>query len=779
VGDGGTSSGRKPVAAAALLAAIAVVGLHAPRHAAAGDGPEWASPNRYRVVLTVDLRGRRCSYAPASVEIDFQSLLPSDQTFDEQTLEVVAIGADGRPIAFDKAQKEADRWRVPYRLDRLYGSNAATLNVVLYDEQTQFFAVYFDTTDSGRGRGDRYPGLIGDGDFFRLARQRREIAASHFDQFVDFDADGDLDLFQGGVEPYVYCYENMGQNRLVARGRLASGGKLFTLPATSANRSWLTVSFFDVDGDGDQDFFPSFNDGPDRGQIIFYRNTTARGRPLTFERVAPLRTASEIPLAGGPQAGGWFPSITWVKGWDGNASGRLDALVGSNNRCWLYRGRGTHAEGSPSFDDPVAVSAGGQPISLVNPRFDVGDVDADGDLDLVAGTQPGPIWLFENRGTRREPALATGHVVALDGKYLIGDAHSAAKLADFDGDGRLDVVAGRFWQRAELNRPADSPDFRGFYRNAGSPKSSRFARQSGGPYTEAFQPCDAVRQNCVRATDWDCDGRVDLLAGDTDGFVWFFRNETGGQSPIFANGKKVMAGDQPLCVASTGGHARPDVCDWNNDGAFDLVVADGGGTMTLFVGDAKKPGTLAAGQKILANGKPIQHGGRASVLVCDWNSDGRKDLVAADERGYYWHESVRDANPVLQAAKPILFGGRTVNYVRPNLGSFVDWDGDGRKDLIACEFENNVRFYKNLGDGAPGAAPRFADPEGTVILTASSPQMISGVHAIDFSGDGDLDLLTGQGHGGSNLRYYERDWIENKLHDTHPKLSAGPLEKRP
>ena len=182
----------------------------------------------------------------------------------------------------------------------------------------------------------------------------------------------------------------------------------------------------------------------------------------------------------------------------------------------------------------------------------------------------------------------------------------------------------------------------------------------------------------------------------------------------------------------------------------------------------------------MANGRPIQHGARASVLVCDWNNDGRKDVVCADANGYQWHRNGGAvAEAVWDEAKPIMFNGKMVKYVRPNLGSYVDWDGDGKRDFIACEFENNVRWYRNIGAGAPGEAPRFAGPEGVVILRASSPQMISGVDVVDWNGDGDLDLLTGQGHGGSGLRFYERDWIEDELRPTHPKVTVGQFEQRP
>ena len=33
--------------------------------------------------------------------------------------------------------------------------------------------------------------------------------------------------------------------------------------------------------------------------------------------------------------------------------------------------------------------------------------------------------------------------------------------------------------------------------------------------------------------------------------------------------------------------------------------------------------------------------------------------------------------------------------------------------------------------------------------------------------------------GGSGLRYFERDWIEDELHDTHPRVTVGGLETRP
>ncbi len=504
---------------------------------------------------------------------------------------------------------------------------------------------------------------------------------------MDLDGDGDLDLFKGGVEPYVYCYENVGGNKLVDRGRLSSGGSLLTLPASDDRRSWMTVAFGDWDGDGQLDLLPSFNDGPDRGAIVFYRNTTREHHgQLTFDRVGPLKTESGALVAGSAQAGGWFPSILVVD-WDGD--GRSDAIVGSNGHCYWYRNLGADRAGLPRLADAEAVKADGQEIVLVNPRFDCADIDGDGDLDLFAGTQPGPIHMFRNVGSREKPTFAKGTVVAYGGKYLIGDAHSGVKVADFNGDKKPDIVVGRFWERTDLNDIEGPRDFGGLHANVGTLAEPRFTRNAGAegsPYTEQFQICDCIRQNGVRAVDWDHDGKRDLLGGDTDGFIWLFRNESGHRFPVFARGQRLLADGKPLNLSARGGHARFDVCDWNNDGALDLISADGGGTLTLFLGrGGKSTPELAAGVAVLAEGNPVQGQSRASVLVCDWNNDGKKDVVFADSGGYSLYRNVgTDAQPVLAAGEPIRFDGQSPRYVRPNLGALVDWDGDGRKDFIGA-----------------------------------------------------------------------------------------------
>lgn len=742
----------------------------------AGGEPAWVSPNHYRILLQVDPRGVARSHSPASVDVDFVQAL-ADQggsgTFDENTLEVVAYDGAGAARVYDASRSGYERYLLPWELQKYYGINRVTFSFVMPSHAYTQYAVYFDTVESGLGRPQRYRGLVGNGDFFCEDYKRREVGACHFDCFYDLDGDGDLDLFKAGVEAFIFCYENIGGNRFIDRGRMTSGGNLLILPRAASNRAWMTITFYDWDGDGDGDLFPSFNDGTYNGQIAYFENTTAPGGQITFVDRGPIKTQSGASLF----QGAWFPAITFVRDWDGDGDNHLDAVVGTNNRCYLHRNVRLDGTGKMITDNPVGIAAGGAEIVLSNPRFDVADIDADGDLDLFSGTQPGQIYMFQNTDTtvpRRNPTFAAGQVIAFADPIYIADSHSGVKVADFTGDGLPDFVVGQFWERVPVATPMAPRDYGAMYENVGTPTAPQFALRkadAGAPYIERFQPCDAIRQNGVRFSDWNNDGRKDLVAADTDGHLWYFQNQNNNLFPIFATGERILLqnGDV-LSTQDNGGYARHDICDWNNDGKKDLLVADGGGWVRLFLNTGTDAAPVfGAGERLSAGGSPIARGGRASVLVCDWNNDGRKDLVFADQDyGYFWfRNNGTDANPTLVAASSL---GLDM-YTRPNLGSFVDWDGDGKKDFMASCFENDVRFYRNTGSGAPGTTPQFSDLDGQVIVQPfTATMMVSGTEVTDWRGDGDLDVLTGQGHGGGALRFYERDYINDFVNDTYPTV---------
>lgn len=765
-------------------------------------GLSWISPNHYSIALTVDQKNVSASSTPASLEIDFAKELAKKKvrgTFDKHTVEVVAYTASGIPVVFDSSRPGYEKYLLPCRVDESFGMNTVTLNFILPGDNYQY-KVYFDTKQSGLGKPQRYAGLIGDGDRFTEGYKRREVNACGYDCFADFDGDGDQDLFKGGTEPYIYVYENTGNNKMVSRGKLSSGGKVFLVPHDGLYRSWHSVSFFDWDKDGDQDLFLYQPTGPNadyRNQVSKYENTTVKGGPLTFTYRGKLTTPS-----------GKSPGST-VRFADLDGDGKTDVFSNrGEGLVAFYKNTGTsNAIQDMQISEGTYLEANGVPLVMWNATPDFADIDNDGDLDMFSGTEDGPIYFFENVGNRTKPVFTMGRMVAFF-EYM--DLRSGVRVADFDGDGLLDFVAGRYWERTQWG--AQPRLFGRLYKNVGTRTSPKFEARdayNGSPYTEQYQIADAVRQNSIRSVDWNNDGKLDLLAGDTDGYIWFFANTTNEKFPVFATGEKIIAGGKPIRVygewyeARAAGYARPEVCDWNNDGRKDLLVADGRGWLFLYIntGTDAKP-VLNAGVRVKANGKPIDGTARGSILVCDWNNDGKKDVIfgmiggkefsenyewphrnadPSQDIGFLFYKNIgTDAAPVLDFPKWIRAGadtGKIISYSRPNLGSYVDWNGDGKKDFIACEFERNARVYINTGSGNANEEPQFASSaEGITIVQPATTQMMSGADALDFNKDGDIDILTGQGHGQSGLRFYERSYINNTLNNTQPVVTAGKVQ---
>ncbi len=81
----------------------------------------------------------------------------------------------------------------------------------------------------------------------------------------------------------------------------------------------------------------------------------------------------------------------------------------------------------------------------------------------------------------------------------------------------------------------------------------------------------------------------------------------------------------------------------------------------------------------------------------------------------------------------------------------VDWDGDGDLDLIVGNFEGGFHLFTGEGAGKFG-------PKSEELRTGESPLRIQGAHSdpfvVDWDGDGDLDLLSGSTNGGVQ-------WAEN------------------
>jgi len=187
-------------------------------------------------------------------------------------------------------------------------------------------------------------------------------------------------------------------------------------------------------------------------------------------------------------------------------------------------------------------------------------------------------------------------------------------------------------------------------------------------------------------------GMHDLLLGDRDGYIWLFLNLGGKESPRYDSGTKLKAGGKEIKVR---GPSYPYLVDWNEDGKVDLLVGNGGGYLHLFLNQGD--GNFAPGVMVKAGGKDVDVGSRASPCVADWNEDGKKDLVMGNGSGEIFVYLNEGTNQQPAFGKPLKVNGGSLDVGSDSSPDVVDWNGDGKKDLVIGNDKGEILVFLNQG----------------------------------------------------------------------------------
>ncbi len=188
------------------------------------------------------------------------------------------------------------------------------------------------------------------------------------------------------------------------------------------------------------------------------------------------------------------------------------------------------------------------------------DLDHDGFPDLLSGAFGGRIHLF--RGVGKGEFAAGEPLEDSAGKPIQIGRMPMVHAADWDADGDVDLLAGSSGGEVHL------------LRNEGSPQRYRFAKPERLTVDGDLVEVPEGRASPAVA-DWDQDGRLDLLLGAGDGSVQWYRNLGTPQEPKLAPPETLIA--SPEENAERGKPARICLSDWNEDGRLDLLLGDRGG----------------------------------------------------------------------------------------------------------------------------------------------------------------------------------------------------------
>jgi hypothetical protein len=636
--------------------------------------------------------------------------------------------------------------------------------------------------------------------------------------FIYFDLDGEGETERLPEPAMIGAGERITYGRGGVRGRLAVG-------------LWAYPAAFDFDEDGAVDLIVACTDRPYNGTYVF-RNIGSTQEPL-FDRAEWIGPGKKDLVAADfngdgaidlVTAGGYYSDVRakrlsgfvsveiqrsyhvgrddlWYPvDWDGD--GTIDLLNGVSDwrdygwddaynekgewtrgplhgYVYFHRNIGTNA--NPRYAVPVALQAGGQPLDLYgSPAPNPVDWFGRGVLDLIGGSFLDTVTLFRNTGTRAQPRLAAGERLQAGGGALQMDlCMIQPRAVQWHADGRPSLIVG------------EEDGTVSFFENL-APAGSE-PRLSKPRHFEQIDPY--VKSGALSrpvAVDFNADGKLDLISGNSAGYVQYFENTGETGAPAFtdrgylkAAGKVIrrMAGPNGSVqgpAEAKWGYSNPSVADWDLDGRLDLIVNDIWGAVVWYrnTGSATAP-EFAAMQPVEVEwpseppkpdwvwwkpqGKQLVTQWRTTPEIVDWNRDGLPDLVLLNHQGYLalFPRAKLDGGLKLLPPERIFVepNGRFLNLSAGRAGrsgrrkiEIADWDTDGDLDLVT-DSDKGPLLYENVGSlQRPVMALRGTLVEANLAGHSPTPNVA------DWNGDGKLDLIVGAEDG--FFYYFERSFIE-------------------
>ena len=603
---------------------------------------------------------------------------------------------------------------------------------------------------------------------------------------MDYDGDGDLDLVVACPDkPYngVYLFENPSQD---PKQKLPVFKRAKRLGRASHNYQICYVDGKPRVLKPGEEFVDFRENGFSKTEKVYKISRIHPGNTRANQwKYADLDGDGALDLVVG--IGDWT-RYGWDEAYDAQGRWHNDPLHGY---VYLIRNAGSNDE--PKYEEPRKLTAGGADIDVFGmPSPNFVDFDGDGDLDLLCGEFLDGFTYFENIGSKTQPAFAVGRKLTYQGQPVHMDLEMITPTAiDWDGDGDTDLIVGDEDGRVALVENTGRlvlgmPEFlppRYFQQQADDVKCGALATPFG--------------------CDWDGDGDEDVICGNTAGYVFFYENVGGGVPPRFAAGKKLEADGEVIriqagpngsiqgpCEAKWG-YTTLSVADWDMDGLPDLLLNSIWGEILWYrnCGTRTEP-KLQRAQAVDVewpgappkpswfwwdpNGKQLVTQWRTTPMAIDFNDDGLTDLVMLDQEGYLTLFERRRENGKLQLlppqriflddrGEPLRLNARSAGRSGRVKIMVVDWDGDGRKDVLVNS--SSADWYRNVEtrDGKFVLKRVGTMAQRNVSGHTSSPTVV------DWDKNGKPDLLVGSEDG--RLYYLN--------HDQAVQFSADQLTKLP
>lgn len=390
-----------------------------------------------------------------------------------------------------------------------------------------------------------------------------------------------VDLNQNGIKDLVISdVTDINMNTLMMEecpDGLDSAATLVPLfPSDFMNTNAIELRTFpaafcvDVNNDGVQDLVVSPNstvDTEDNQSCLLYMNNGANDLP-DYEFTQPDflqdgmidfgRMAYPVPV-------------------DYNADGLMDLVVSNKeyneavdshpSKIALFENTGTATSAEFTLIDDNWLDIPQYDIESVYPTF--GDLDNDGDIDMILGEQSGNMHYFANQADPDEPMNLVLMIAALadaEGQSLDIGQFSTPQLFDIDDNGTLDLLVGE--KNGNIN----------FIENIGTPEAHSFQHQIdtiGEALASNFLGINGY------SVPWfwkDNNNIVNLMVGTEVGVLNHYDDIEGNLDGTF------NLVEESLDNIWEGTRSAGSLYDWNNDNNLDLIMGQIGGGLAYYAG---------------------------------------------------------------------------------------------------------------------------------------------------------------------------------------------------
>tara|TARA_R110001592_G_scaffold165164_3_gene399381 strand:- start:5177 stop:6082 length:906 start_codon:yes stop_codon:yes gene_type:complete len=204
---------------------------------------------------------------------------------------------------------------------------------------------------------------------------------------------------------------------------------------------------------------------------------------------------------------------------------------------------------------------GGTPVLGLMPTF--GDLDNDGDEDMILGDYLGNIHYFTNTAGAGNDAVFTLNQVKYQGIDV--GSFAAPQLIDLNRNGKLDLVIGK------------NNGFFTYYENTGTvsiPTYTKITDSLG--YVSTLEPGYFVGRSTPYI--YEEAGVYKMLAGSANGYLFKFEDIEGNLTGTF---NKV---DSTYLNLREGKNTTLTIADITNDGKLDMMIGNQAGGVAYFKG---------------------------------------------------------------------------------------------------------------------------------------------------------------------------------------------------